>query len=113
MRAVLLSTRYTLRFAARLAYWQYQMRGQRPPHLAVFTIAGDTTGLDFKAVPPAAGSTACFRARKAVRLAQHYTLPPLHSAMYHPDADDKKAAHYPHAVTLWSYYWIKRRKYKK
>ena len=83
-------TPYTLRFAARPAYWQYQVREPLPPAPAMFTIAGDTTGLDFEAVPPAAGSSACFRARKAVRLAQHYTLPPLHLAVYHPDAENKK-----------------------
>lgn len=67
---------YTLSFAARPTYWQYQLVARRAPLPTALAVEGDAT-INFTEVLPTSGATTCFRASQSIALAQRYSRPPL------------------------------------
>lgn len=69
------NTIYTLRFAARATYWQYQLLAQNPPVPAGLQIKTGTA-ITFAPEPGAVGEAPLWRASQAVPLAEHYPMLP-------------------------------------
>jgi hypothetical protein len=75
---------YTIRFAARSTYWQYQFTPRQAP-LPKLRITG-AAPLTFRPAAPLTGAVASYRASQPIRLAQRYALGPyqLHAAADSP-----------------------------